>query len=345
MTDPGPIPPRFERFEGTEGLSLAADVLGDDDRPTVLLAHGGGQTRHAWGGAALALALRGWRAVSVDQRGHGDSDRSPEGHYLIGHFGADLRAVARGLNRPVAVGASLGGIASLIAEGESPEPVLRAVVLVDITPRVRPEGAARVVDFMKAHVETGFGSLEEAADAVAAYLPNRRRPRDLSGLRKNLREGADGRWYWHWDPAFVTDVRDRQEDRDPERLEACARVLARRRTPTLLVRGGSQRPGDRSGSARLSRPRAACPFRRCLGRGPHGRRRPERRLQHRRHPLPARFALKRRTGLNAPRRGSHPRRHDHAGYPRRPYEFRPRRRPGGRRGPLRRRQPHQRRPL
>jgi len=239
MTDPGPIPPRFQCFEGSEGLSLAADILGDDDCPTVLLAHGGGQTRHAWGGAALALALRGWRAVSLDQRGHGDSDRSPEGHYLMGHFGADLRAVASRLDRPVAVGASLGGIASLIAEGEAPEPVLRAVVLVDITPRVRPEGAARVVDFMKAHVETGFGSLEEAADVVAAYLPNRRRPRDLAGLQKNLRAGEDGRWYWHWDPAFVTDARARQEDRDPGRLEACARVLARRRTPTLLVRGGS----------------------------------------------------------------------------------------------------------
>ena len=239
MTDPGPIPPRFQRFEGSQGLSLAADILGDDDCPTVLLAHGGGQTRHAWGGAALALALRGWRAVSIDQRGHGDSDRSPEKNYLMGHFGADLRAVAGRLDRPVAVGASLGGIAALVAEGESPEPVLGAVVLVDITPRVRPEGAARVVDFMKAHVETGFGSLEEAADAVAAYLPNRRRPRDLTGLQKNLRAGEDGRWYWHWDPAFITDARARQEDRDPERLEACARMLACRRTPTLLVRGGS----------------------------------------------------------------------------------------------------------
>ena len=140
MTDPGPIPPRFMHLEGSEGLSLAADMLGGDECPTVLLAHGGGQTRHAWGGAALALALRGWRAVSIDQRGHGDSDRSPEGHYLMGHFGADLRAVARQLDRPVAVGASLGGIAALVAEGESPDPMLRAVVLVDITPRVRPEG-------------------------------------------------------------------------------------------------------------------------------------------------------------------------------------------------------------
>jgi len=57
-------------------------------------------------------------------------------------------------------------------------------------------------------------------------------------LRKNLRAGRDGRWYWHWDPAFVTDADARREDREPERLEACARVLARRRTPTLLVRGG-----------------------------------------------------------------------------------------------------------
>ncbi len=239
MTDPGPIPPRTVRFQGSEGLSLAADIHGDDDRPTMLLAHGGGQTRHAWGGAALALALRGWRAVSLDQRGHGDSDRSVQAHYLMGHFGADLRAVAGSLGRPVAVGASLGGIASLVAEGESPEPVLCALVLVDITPRVRPEGVERIVSFMQAHAETGFGSLDEAADAVAAYLPNRRRPRDLSGLGKNLRAGGDGRWYWHWDPAFITDAEARQEDRDPARLEACARVLARRRVPTLLVRGGS----------------------------------------------------------------------------------------------------------
>ncbi len=235
--DAGPIPPVFRRFEGAEGLRLAADIRGEDDRPTVLLAHGGGQTRHAWGGAALALALRGWRTVSLDQRGHGDSDRSAAGRYLIEHFGADLRAVARELGRPVAVGASLGGIAALLAEGESPEPVLRAVVLVDITPRVRPEGVERIVSFMRAHAESGFASLEEAADAVAAYLPDRRRPRDLEGLRKNLRPGDDGRWYWHWDPAFIGDAQSRQEDREPERLEASVRVLARRGVPTLLVRG------------------------------------------------------------------------------------------------------------
>ena len=78
----------------------------------------------------------------------------------------------------------------------------------------------------------GFGSLEEVADAIAAYNPHRPRPTDLTGLRKNLRE-RDGRYYWHWDPRFRSghcDVRQRQA-----RLESCARNLS---LPTLLVRGG-----------------------------------------------------------------------------------------------------------
>ena len=237
MNDPGPVPPRTARFVVTEGLSLEADIRGGDDHPNVLLAHGGGQTRHAWGGTALALALRGWRAVAIDQRGHGGSDWSPKGHYLMGHFGADLRALAGELDRPVAVGASLGGLAALVAEGEASDAVLRAVVLVDITPRVRLEGVERIVGFMRRHLEHGFGSLDEAADAVAEYVRGRSRPANLAGLRKNLRLRPDGRGYWHWDPAFVSDAHARQQDRDAERLEACARVLAERGTPTLLVRG------------------------------------------------------------------------------------------------------------
>ncbi|NDI01045.1 MAG: alpha/beta hydrolase, partial [Actinobacteria bacterium] len=44
-----------------------------------MLMHGGGQTRHAWGGAGAAFAHAGYRAVSVDLRGHSDSDWSPDG--------------------------------------------------------------------------------------------------------------------------------------------------------------------------------------------------------------------------------------------------------------------------
>ena len=78
----------------------------------------------------------------------------------------------------------------------------------------------------------GFATLDHAADAIAAYLPHRKRPTNLDGLKKNLRY-RDGRWHWHWDPAFVTAVSD-----DPfvevERLERAAIGLA---IPILLIRG------------------------------------------------------------------------------------------------------------
>jgi non-heme chloroperoxidase len=85
---------------------------------------------------------------------------------------------------------------------------------------------------MRAHPD-GFATLEEAANAVAAYVPHRPRPKDLNGLRKNLRLGPDGRYRWHWDPRMMRDGRPRATD-NTARLEAAARAL---RVPTLLVRG------------------------------------------------------------------------------------------------------------
>src|SRR6185295_16377657 len=106
-------------------------------------------------------------------------------------------------------------------------------VLVDIAPRMDPVGVERIVDFMTGNPE-GFTTLEEAAAAVAGYLPHRPRPKDLRGLQKNLRFGQDGRWHWHWDPQFMSGKKRPGASRDPERLEAAARRL---RIPVLLVRG------------------------------------------------------------------------------------------------------------
>jgi pimeloyl-ACP methyl ester carboxylesterase len=83
-------------------------------------------------------------------------------------------------------------------------------------------------------LEEGFASLEEAADAIAAYVPHRPRPKDLSGLSKNLRRGEDGRYRWHWDPKFVGGERPPGASQDPDRLVRAARSL---RIPTMLVRG------------------------------------------------------------------------------------------------------------
>jgi pimeloyl-ACP methyl ester carboxylesterase len=223
------------------GLELAADAYGPDDGPPVLLFPGGGQTRHSWDGTARLLGNKGWRATTVDLRGHGDSDWAPDGDYSLDAFAADVRDVARatGHRPPALVGASLGGISSLIAIAEDDQatdrPVASALVLVDVAPRLEPEGVARIGAFMLGHLD-GFASLEDVADAVAAYNPHRSRPSDLSGLRKNVRQLEDGRWYWHWDPRFMTPGRidEPRSIRNEDRLERAAQMLT---LPVLLVRG------------------------------------------------------------------------------------------------------------
>ena len=215
-------------------VRLAADAHGSPGAPPVILLHGGGQTRHAWGGTAAALAAAGWYAIALDLRGHGDSEWAPDGDYRLETYAADLRTVAASLPRkPAVVGASLGGLAAIIADGEGREPIASAVVLVDIAPRTQEKGVSRIITFMTSNPD-GFASLEEAADAVAAYQPQRPRPKDLNGLKKNLRRGPDGRYRWHWDPRMISGERRINGTRDPDRLERAARNL---RVPTLLVRG------------------------------------------------------------------------------------------------------------
>lgn len=229
--------PATRRFATDDGLTLVADAFGDPGAPPVLLQHGGGQTRHSWGGAARALAARGRYAVALDLRGHGESDWDPAGDYGFDRYARDTLAVVRALERPVAVvGASLGGLAALLASAADEGPRFAALVLVDIAPRMSEQGAASVLAFMRERAEEGFASLEEAADTIARYLPHRPRPRDLSGLRKNLRQGADGRWRWHWDPAFVHGRGPGSPGREHQ-LEAFDAAAGALRIPTLLVRG------------------------------------------------------------------------------------------------------------
>ncbi|MCZ7526614.1 MAG: alpha/beta hydrolase [Acidimicrobiia bacterium] len=225
-----------ERRLRGDGIELTATEYGDPTDPPILLLHGGGQTRHAWGTAGEAFARRGRYALSVDLRGHGDSDWAPDGDYGIDAFARDVRAVAEALTQlPVVVGASLGGLASLIAIGESAEPVASALVLVDVTPTIEMDGALRIRRFMLGGMD-GFASLDEAADAIAAFNPNRPRPSDLSGLRKNLRL-RDGRWHWHWDPRFIRSRIGIDGQQGPVNHDRLAAAAARITVPTLLVRG------------------------------------------------------------------------------------------------------------
>ena len=227
--------PQTVKFRGVDDLVLVADEWNagsDSPRPSILLLHGGGQNRFSWKNTGQILADEGFHVVALDSRGHGDSDRSPDATYTVDALCADTLAVLEQIGRPVIlIGASMGGMTGmLVADVAGPEKVTK-LVLVDVVPRYDKDGSARIRDFMASGVN-GFESLEEAADAVAAYLPYRTKPRSPEGLKKNLRH-RDGRWHWHWDPAFLTAPDDDRFVR-MQKLEQAVMDLT---IPILLIRG------------------------------------------------------------------------------------------------------------
>jgi pimeloyl-ACP methyl ester carboxylesterase len=225
-------------WKADSGIPLAADAWGDPQGPLVVLLHGGGQTRHAWGATGARLGDAGYFAVAYDARGHGDSGWSEDADYGLEALAHDLRSVIKQVGGsangapPVLIGASMGGATSLAAIGEGLVEV-SALILVDIVPNTERSGVDRIRAFMRQSPD-GFESLEAVAEAISVYRPTQAKRRNLDGLAKNVRLGDDGRYRWHWDPRYIERPLDIEGRRD--RLEAGARAVS---VPTLLVRGGS----------------------------------------------------------------------------------------------------------
>ena len=222
-------------FKGHEGLKIAADVWGSNNQELVILLHGGGQTRHAWGNTGRKLAESGYHSVALDLRGHGDSEWHTDGDYSIQAYKDDLVSIINEIGKPARlVGASLGGMASLALAGDEINSHLcTALIMVDIGIYPDPVGSDRIVSFMLSG-EGGFDSLEDAAKSISAYLPHRKKPKDLEGLKKNLRLKDDGRYYWHWDPRFI---RRRPGSRDRGYFDLQLKAAEKVTIPALLIRG------------------------------------------------------------------------------------------------------------
>lgn len=222
-----------ETARGGDGLPLRLSRSATDLRCRVVLAHGFGQTRQAWQSTQRALAQRGVGSLSWDARGHGESGRNPlEQPYRATQFVEDVRHLAaQAAPGPILVGASMGGLTGLAAQAVS-QP-FSALVLVDITPRWQPEGVARILAFMSAHPE-GFDSVDDAADAIARYLPHRNERKSPQQLAHLLRARSDGRLVWHWDPRLLAEFIP-DTDGLTTQLEHAARAL---QVPVLLISGG-----------------------------------------------------------------------------------------------------------
>ena len=222
---------RIEFVRARDGVELAVESFGDPAAPAVVFAHGFGQTRHAWATTAQALSRSGWHCITADARGHGDSAWREDGEYDFAQFAGDLVTVARQAQEaPILVGASMGGLLGLVAQAQHAP--FRALVLVDITPRWEAAGVERIIAFMRAHPR-GFASVDEAAEAIAHYLPHRAGRKSPERLRQLLVPSADGRLRWHWDPRLLDRVATDSERHQADLLAAAREV----RVPTLLISG------------------------------------------------------------------------------------------------------------
>lgn len=141
------------QFTGFAGVRLEADVSGEPDDPSVLLIHGGGQTRAVWTEAANALVQAGRQVINLDLRGHGNSEWPDDGRYDFQAHVQDLRAVLAQMgSRPVIVAATLGGWIAMVALGQDAATLASGLVLVDLPTQVTPEASRTIGEKLRARL-------------------------------------------------------------------------------------------------------------------------------------------------------------------------------------------------
>jgi pimeloyl-ACP methyl ester carboxylesterase len=213
----------------------------------LLFLHGGRLTAHTWDLVCLALRSQ-FRCLALDQRGYGDSEWSPSLDYGPETNASDIAAwIAHlGVERPVLIGQSLGGLHAMAYAARDPARV-RAMVLVDVGPGIRAPGVERIVSF--AMEEPGPGSFEEFLERAVAFNP-RRDPRLLRrSLLHSLRELDDGTWTWKHDPGRHTPEYLASTRASVERLRERASAI---RSPVLVVRGAESDVFSDSDAARFA---------------------------------------------------------------------------------------------
>jgi len=225
---------RVERWSGAAGNSLAVEIFTGSNELSVMLLHGGGQTRHTWRRAARRLQAAGTPCVTFDMRGHGDSDWIECGDYRLDAFLADLRCVLEQWRRPtVLIGASLGGIVGLMAAGERLA-MLRGLVMIDTAPQLDRAEIERYLRFFGAGSGAGFESPAAASAHVASYFPSLTVP--LASIERGLKQSAGGRWQWRWDTRVVLGEHNSVALPHEARMHRYAEQVS---VPLLLVRAGA----------------------------------------------------------------------------------------------------------
>jgi pimeloyl-ACP methyl ester carboxylesterase len=193
-------------FVQAGGLRLHYLDFGGDGRPIVCL-HG--VTGHAWVWRDVARTLTSaGRVVSVDLRGFGDSQWSPELRYTTDDHVGDLAHIINdlGADQVDIAGSSWGGLVGIAFASTYPDRV-RKLALVDVAPSSN-QG--------EDEVPPRQGSFDDHAQAVAQErAANPHAPDDMveAAAAFGTRPGEHGRLYLKQDPYFLSRWPFRADDR------------------------------------------------------------------------------------------------------------------------------------
>jgi len=224
----------LEHDVSVAGLKLHYQEWGESTAPAILMLHGFGVSGHMFDEFAERMQDR-YRLIALDQRGHGDSEWSPDGDYSRQAFVDDVEGFrnALGLDRFILVGHSMGGLNAVSYTAAHPSQV-RALVLVDVGPEAAKEGVDNIVRFTRGPDELEF---EEFVEMAHRFNQRRTIENIRERMRHRLRQSESGKWTWKFDKRFReqdSSLRVGSELSNDEMWQLYRSIPV----PVLLVRGG-----------------------------------------------------------------------------------------------------------
>ncbi len=187
------------RFITSDGRRIHYLDWGAPDKPAFIMLHGIGRSGHSYDHIAPHF-LDDYRVIAMDLRGHGESDWSPNGSYLVEDFVKDLHALVEQLNLRdiVLTGCSMGGRVVQVYSGMYPGRV-KKVIVEDVGPE-RPEEVTRGLTARIQRELEGWATEEELFASLRRNPTRVSEEIHRSWVRYDTKKLPNGRVAWKYDP-------------------------------------------------------------------------------------------------------------------------------------------------